>query len=283
MDLLDLERFRRLLPLRGGRVLGRDSIEKSISESKNRLYHYAPTLSVLEGVVGSRPKVRILRFLTAEPGREFSQQDIVSSLSASTGSLHPALRQLLDVRMVLSRRVGRSRLFRINERHPLYRGLKSLFHQETTALVSVAREFAGSLSARGVSAVILFGSTARGRPSARRDVDILVVVDAPAVADQVRRRAASALERFDVNLSPLVLTAKKSLAGSGPSTPSCQRSRGRGSFCGGRPRGSDGENGRPPPRSCGKPRNHPRRLATTSRRILDRKKMAGVARVVLGG
>ena len=164
---------------------------------------------MLDEIIGSRTKVRIVRFLVAEPGREFSQQDIVSSLGLSTGSIHPAINQLLAVRMVLSRRVGRSRPIRINRRHPFYSSLRALFRREATGLVAVARDFADALPKKGVDAVVLFGSVARGGASPRSDVDVLVVVDSPAAAEHVRHIADSALDRFDVNLSPLVMDASE--------------------------------------------------------------------------
>ena len=162
---------------------------------------------MLENILGSKTKVRILRFLLAEPGREFSQQDIASSLGLSTGSIHPAINQLLGVRMILSKRVGRSRTIRINRRHPLYSSLRTLFRREATGLVAIARKFADSLPEKGLDAVVLFGSVARGGASPRSDVDVLVVLDSPTAAEDVQRIAGFALDRFDVNVSPLVMDA----------------------------------------------------------------------------
>lgn len=157
--------------------------------------------------MGSRTKVKILRLLVVEPSREFSQQDIASALGLSTGSVHPAVDQLLGVRAILSRRVGRSRAFRVNRRHPFYRSIGALFRREATGLVAVARAFAEALPEEGVEATILFGSVSRGRAGPKSDVDVLVVVDSPGSADQVRRAADSILDRFDVNLSPLIMPA----------------------------------------------------------------------------
>ena len=53
---------------------------------------------------------------------------------------------------------------------------------------------------------MLFGSVARGLPSARSDVDVLVVVDERRRVGAVRAVAESMLDRFDANVSPLVLT-----------------------------------------------------------------------------
>lgn len=161
---------------------------------------------MLEEIVGSRVKVKILRLLIAEPTRDFTLQDIATSLGLSTGSIRPAVEQLLGARSLVARRVGRSRAFAINRRHVLYPALSALVYEENSGLVSVAREFAKSLAAEGLKAAVLFGSVARGRPALRSDVDVLVVVDSPGRAARVEQAAAAILEAHDVNLAPLVLT-----------------------------------------------------------------------------
>lgn len=161
---------------------------------------------MFEGILGSRTKVRILRVLCAHPDREFTTRELALHLGQSLGSVHPALGQLLATRIVLTRRVGRSRLVRINRSHPQFKTLALLFRSETSALVDVAREFAAALPRRGVDAAILFGSVARGESAARSDVDVLVVVDERRRVAAVRKAAASMLDRFDANVSPMVLT-----------------------------------------------------------------------------
>jgi len=161
---------------------------------------------MFEDIMGSRTKVRILRVLCASPEREFSTRELALAVGQSLGSVHPALGQLLGTRVVLTRRIGRSRVVRINRRHPLYEALASLFRDEASALATVAREFADALPRGGIEAAVLFGSVARDEPSARSDVDVLVVVDAPRRAAQVQAVAASMLDRFDANVTPLVLT-----------------------------------------------------------------------------
>jgi len=161
---------------------------------------------VFEEILGSRTKVKVLRLLLRDPEREFAVQDLAQSLGLSLGSVHPAVQQLLDTRLVLARRVGRSRGLRTNVRHPLFRPLKALFDAESGRLVAVAEEFSDDLPRRSVEAVVLFGSLARGRPAARSDVDVLVVADGKAAEAAARRVAASLLERHDVDVTPLVLS-----------------------------------------------------------------------------
>jgi len=165
------------------------------------------TRPVFEALLGSKTKVRILRLLCTRPEREFTLRELSLAVDQSLGSVSPAVEQLLGTRILLTRRVGRSRALRVNRNHPLYDPLATLFRQEASALVGVAQAFADALPRQGVEAVVLFGSAARGQPSVRSDIDVLVVVDDPRRAGAIRSVAASMLDRFDANVSPLVLTS----------------------------------------------------------------------------
>ena len=159
--------------------------------------------------MGSRTKVRILRLLCAHPEREYTLRDLSRTLGQSLGATVPAFNGLLDTRVVVTRRVGRSRTVRLNTRHGLAGALRTLFREETEALVRGAGTFAESLPPAGLKAVVLFGSAARGEASSRSDVDVLVVVDNPRLAARVQQVAASMLDRFDAAVSPLVLTERE--------------------------------------------------------------------------
>ncbi len=75
--------------------------------------------------MGSRAKVQILRFLCARPGREYTLRELSGALGRSLGTTVPSLDSLLRARIVTTRAAGRSRLVRLNERHPLATALMS--------------------------------------------------------------------------------------------------------------------------------------------------------------
>ena len=162
---------------------------------------------MLEELLGARTKVRLLRVLCAHPGREFTFRELSQIVGQSSGSTIPALGGLLDARIVVARRVGRSRVVRLNDAHPLAGAIRRLFRDEATALAGVAQAFADTLPAAGLKAAVLFGSVARGEPTALSDVDVLVVVDHPRRSPAVRSTAAAMLDRYDASVSPLILTA----------------------------------------------------------------------------
>jgi len=161
---------------------------------------------VLEEILGSGARVRVLRVLCANLRREYTIRDVARALGLSIGTVHPAVGQLAAVRVIRTRRVGRSVAVQANPAHPLFPALASLFRAEATAFVAVAKAFAESLPAQGLSGVVLYGSVARGEAGPRSDVDVLVVVDDMRSVSAVREAAVAVLDRFDANVVPLVLT-----------------------------------------------------------------------------
>lgn len=161
---------------------------------------------MLEEILGSAAKVRILRVLYASPHRERTIRDLARALDLSVGTVHPAVGQLAAARVILTRRVGRSVAVLANSAYLLFPALSSLFRAEAAAFVPVAEAFAESLPAKGLSGVVLYGSVARGEAGLRSDVDVLVVVDDLRSAAAVRKAAVAVLDRFDANVVPLVLT-----------------------------------------------------------------------------
>lgn len=161
---------------------------------------------MLEEILGSAAKVRILRVLYAGHRRERTIRDLARALDLSVGTVHPAVGQLAAARVILTRRVGRSVAVQANPTHVLSPALSTLFRAEAAAFVPVAEAFAESLPAKGLSGVVLYGSVARGEAGPRSDIDVLVVLDDLRSAPAVRKAAAAVLDRFDANVVPLVLT-----------------------------------------------------------------------------
>ncbi len=160
---------------------------------------------MLEEILSSAAKVRILRVLYARPHRDCTIRDLARILDLSVGTVHPAVGQLAAVRVILTRRVGRSVAVRVNPAHLLSPALSSLFRAEAAAFIPVAEAFAESLPAKGLSGVVLYGSVARGEAGSHSDIDVLVVVDDLRSAPAIRKVAAAVLGRFDANVVPLVL------------------------------------------------------------------------------
>jgi predicted nucleotidyltransferase len=89
--------------------------------------------------------------------------------------VHPALGSLVASRIVVVRKMGRSKLYRVNQRHVLYEKIRDLIHAERDGYLDIAKEFSEGLEKKHIRNIILIGSVARGDFTERSDIDVLVL------------------------------------------------------------------------------------------------------------
>jgi predicted nucleotidyltransferase len=164
---------------------------------------------MLERIFGSKAKVKIVRALASNPDSELCLEDVAGKTGLALGTAHPAIKDLAVTRIVLTRRAGRSTLYKINEKHLLYSRIRELFLHEMTAHVKVAEEFANRIDKTGIECVILFGSAARGEFARVGDVDILIVSGSGSASPKMDLLAMDILDRYDTIISPMTISSKE--------------------------------------------------------------------------
>ena len=117
----------------------------------------------------------------------------------SLGAVQQALRDLDRLGLITTEAIGRADVHRINEGHAAIAPLRSLV-SPIEMLTLVVEE-----AVRGVEAVIVFGSVARGDAHADSDVDLAVV--APAAWDGRAELQQQVQERLGNHCDVLHLTA----------------------------------------------------------------------------
>lgn len=142
-------------------------------------------------------------------GQEYCLDDIAKSTGMSCGTIYPALNELLETRITIQRKVGRSILYKINQNHILYGKIRELIELEKKSLFNIAKEFTSSISKEYISAIILFGSVARGDFTEKSDIDILISYKNERVKKQVRTLADKILDTYDIHIVPIFLTQKE--------------------------------------------------------------------------
>lgn len=164
---------------------------------------------MLESILGSKAKVKILRILAHNPGREFTVQKVAREGKLALGTTHPAIRDLVRIRAVLARKAGRSFLYSINSSHLLYGKLRELFDREVHAHEDVADEFVNLVDKKGIESIILFGSVARGEYKMVGDIDILIVTRVGRSPSEFEEACHEILDEYDTIISPLALSSKE--------------------------------------------------------------------------
>jgi len=163
---------------------------------------------MLENILSSKAKVRILREMI-KTNREYTFEDITKAINMSFGTVHPILKDLADSRILIVRKAGRSKLYKINERHLLYDELKKMFKAEKENFVEIAKKFVHYLDKRNIKNVILFGSVARGEPTEKSDIDILIIYKNDIAKDNVSKLSQEFLNKYDIEIVPTYLSVKE--------------------------------------------------------------------------
>ena len=162
--------------------------------------------AMLENILGSRSKTKLLREMVRNEEREYCLEDLVKATKQSFGTVHPAIGGLVVSRIVVVRKMGRSKLYRVNQRHVLYEKVKDLILAERDGYLNIAREFSEDLEKKHIRNIILFGSVARGDFTERSDIDVLVVYSRTKPEDAVLERVEALMDEYDVTIVPVYLS-----------------------------------------------------------------------------
>lgn len=154
----------------------------------------------LDGILDSKSKIRILRFLCRKGG-EWSGRRLAAELSMNPVTAHRALRELREATLLDFRKTGSSFSYSLRDSHTLVRGvLRPLFEGEALALDHLAdllrEQIQKNLRTEVVSAAI-YGSLARGEEQPTSDIDLFVLVRSA----EAKRKTQEVFERSWQTLS----------------------------------------------------------------------------------
>lgn len=116
---------------------------------------------------------RALAVLLLEPQAAFHLRELARRTGSHAGTLARELDKLTKAGLLLRREQGNQVRYQANTRYPLFDDLASLF-RKTHGVVPALREALAPLIAQ-IRVALVFGSMARGTPSAGSDVDVLVL------------------------------------------------------------------------------------------------------------
>ncbi len=133
----------------------------------------------------------VLNLLMDAAGVEHTELEVREDLALPRSSVQRALKELAEQGLVISRSVGRTRLYRLDADDPLIRHLK------IARAIARARKVLSPILDL-IDLAVLFGSASRGEDTLGSDLDLLVVCEAP-------ERVLEELARHEW-LQPVVLT-----------------------------------------------------------------------------
>lgn len=134
--------------------------------------------ALLEEVLGTKAKVRILRVLCRDPARRYSGNALARKAGMSPNTVHRALDDLAAAGVVdILERPG-SHDVQLSEEMALSDDLRALFDGEDAVgdrILEALRTGISETEPEGEVTVVLFGSLAEGTAGPTSDIDLLIV------------------------------------------------------------------------------------------------------------
>jgi uncharacterized protein len=164
--------------------------------------------NILDGLMDSGSKVRILRLLFRFPSREFTEREIASQIKMSPNTVNLALRDLTETNVFHFKRIGKTHIYSCNKNSVLYPFLSDIFKGERKILDKLTDSLRVTLT--GAELVLIYGSFAKGEEDAGSDIDILVVTkDKVKVRNALEQLNQKALDQYATPLSYAIYTIKE--------------------------------------------------------------------------
>lgn len=161
---------------------------------------------MLEHILGSKAKIKILREICKNPEREYTVDDISKVLGMPYGTAHPAIHGLIQTKILNSKKSGHSTLVSLNKSHVLMQDLSALLRQEGYAYQKIAKEFSKNVSKTKIINIILFGSVARGEVLDPGDIDLMIIHKSAFQKQGVANSIRELMEQYDVLISPIYIS-----------------------------------------------------------------------------
>lgn len=114
----------------------------------------------------------LLEIFYANPGKFYYLRELARMLGKEPGVFQRDINRLVNAGVLKERYQANSRFFALDEAHPLYKELKSIFFK-TAGIEGRLREALKEIA--GISQAFIYGSFAKGEEKQASDVDVFIV------------------------------------------------------------------------------------------------------------
>jgi predicted nucleotidyltransferase len=141
----------------------------------------APAVSGVADALFTKVQQRVLAVLFGNHARSFYANELIALACSGSGAVQRQLAQLEAAELVTVRRVGNQKHYQANASAPIFEELRSLV-LKTSGLVDVLRAALAPLASQ-IDLAFVYGSVAKGKDTAKSDIDLMVVSERVAYAD----------------------------------------------------------------------------------------------------
>lgn len=128
---------------------------------------------MLEALIPSRTRVKLLTLFLLNPGREYYIREIERTTGENINAIRRELANLESFGLISGQRRGNQQYFSAETGHFLYPELQRIILKTE----GIAGEIRTSLSGEAVTCMFIFGSFAKGSAGAGSDIDLFIVGD----------------------------------------------------------------------------------------------------------
>jgi len=132
---------------------------------------------LVEMLLGSRVKVKVLRTLWRYREKEFTIRELAKFLGVSHTGIKKVVDELEKTNVLRLRTVGRSCAFRLNMNSYAANIVGRTFEMESGVLSELRDVIREKLKSRFVTSAALYGSVVEGKETSRSDIDLLIITD----------------------------------------------------------------------------------------------------------
>lgn len=167
---------------------------------------------MLEEILNSKPKVKILKLLVNKSDWLFSESEISRELKIPKTTTHRALKTLRDQNILREfKKAGKIVIYQLNKDNYIIRELIEPFlKKDSEIIIKKSKEFCQKID-KLIKVAILFGSSSKGEMKPISDVDMALITEKPRELKELTDKIKTEfLENDSIIFSTHIFT-KKSL------------------------------------------------------------------------
>jgi predicted nucleotidyltransferase len=165
---------------------------------------------MIENILGSLTKIRILRLFFEYPNRSFTTDEILKNSFVGRGYGGKCIKQFINIGILNMNKVGKEKRYNLNKENRFYDALKQFFDVEKSRYPTfsyIHRSIMGDLTqVLTEETIIVFGSVAAGTFTPESDIDMLIVTDRESF---VKRYIKKVQEKYKTKTQPIILSLEK--------------------------------------------------------------------------
>lgn len=164
---------------------------------------------MIEEILDSEAKVKIMKFLSRFPDDQFQAIEIARRAELSVSRTSECLKELANKGILESQKLGKGYLFRVNRFNYISKIILEVFEKEQRLVEIIAKDFVSRVKRLDrIKAVVLFGSALK-ELKIGSDVDFLVISEYEISRSAVSAIGAEMTQKYGFPISSAVMTTKE--------------------------------------------------------------------------